>query len=86
MGKISNLIKKNKNYHKELKKVRSCCKYAKSLNLEVHAGHGIDYKTAGILKDIKEIKEFNIGHFIIGESITSGINKTIKNFKKLIKR
>ena len=60
-------------------------KYARSLNLEVHAGHGIDYKTAKILKSIKEIEEFNIGHFIIGESITLGINKTIKKFKKIIK-
>ena len=85
-GKISNLVKNRKNYQKEFLNIKKCAKYAKSLNLEVHAGHGIDYKTAGILKDIKEIKEFNIGHFIIGESITSGINKTNKNFKKLIKR
>ncbi len=86
MGKISNLVKRNKNFSKELKKIKSCCKYAKSLNLEVHAGHGIDYKTAKILKNIKEIEEFNIGHFIIGESLTLGISKTIKNFKKIIKK
>ena len=86
MGKISNLVKKNKNYSREFKRIKYCCKYAKSLNLEVHAGHGIDYKTAKILKKIKEIEEFNIGHFIIGESITLGINKTIKNFKKILKK
>jgi len=85
MGKISNLVKNKKKYSKELKKIKLCCKYARSLNLEVHAGHGIDYKTAKILKSIKEIEEFNIGHFIIGESITLGINKTIKKFKKIIK-
>ena len=85
MGKLSNLVKKNKNYSKELKKIKFCCKYAKSLDLEVHAGHGIDYKTAKILKKIREIEEFNIGHFIIGESISLGIDKTIKNFKKIIK-
>ena len=39
-----------------------------------------------ILKNIKEIEEFNIGHFIIGESLTLGISKTIKNFKKIIKK
>ena len=85
MGKISNLVKNKKKYSKELKKIKLCCKYARSLNLEVHAGHGIDYKTAKILKSIKEIEEFNIGHFIIGESITLGIKKTIKKFKKIIK-
>ena len=85
MGKISNLVKKNKNYSKELNKIKLCCKYASSLNIEVHAGHGIDYKTAKILKNIRQIEEFNIGHFIIGESIIFGIDKTIKKFKKIIK-
>jgi len=83
-GKISNLVKKNKNYSNELKKIKSCSKYARLLGLEVHAGHGIDYKTAKILKNINEIEEFNIGHFIIGESIILGIHKTIKNFKKIL--
>ena len=59
---------------------------AKKLNLEVHAGHGLDYKTTKILSKIKEIEEFNIGHYIIGESIFFGLPKVIKNFKKIIKR
>ncbi len=84
-GKISNLIKNNKQYNKELKKIKLCVKYAKSLGLEVHAGHGMDYKTAKILSKIKEIEEFNIGHFIIGESIINGLKKTILRFKKIIK-
>ena len=58
---------------------------AKSIGLEVHAGHGIDYKTAKILSKIKEIKEFNIGHFIIGESIFDGFKHTIKKFKMIMR-
>ena len=85
MGKISNLVKKNKNYLKEFKKIKLCGEYAKSLNLEVHAGHGMDYKTAKILSRITEIEEFNIGHFIIGESIFNGFKKTIYEFKKILK-
>tara|TARA_B100001540_G_C15795449_1_gene637447 strand:- start:1334 stop:2047 length:714 start_codon:yes stop_codon:yes gene_type:complete len=84
-GKISNLIKKNKNYRNELKKIYDCAKFAKSLNLEVHAGHGIDYKTAKHLSKIKYIEEYNIGHFIIGESIAHGLSHVIKKFKKIIK-
>ena len=61
------------------------CKYASSLNIEVHAGHGLDYNTTKILSKINEIKEFNIGHFIIGESIFYGLKKVIKNFKGIIK-
>tara|TARA_B100000700_G_scaffold325456_1_gene434241 strand:- start:982 stop:1701 length:720 start_codon:yes stop_codon:yes gene_type:complete len=83
-GKISILIKKRKNYKSELKKIINCTKYAKSLNLEVHAGHGIDYRTAKYLSKIKGIEEFNIGHFIIGESINIGLFNVIKRFKKII--
>jgi pyridoxine 5-phosphate synthase len=53
--------------------------------IEVHAGHGLDYKSTKILSKIKEIKEFNIGHFIIGESIFFGIKTVIKKFKKIIR-
>ena len=84
-GKISNQIKKNKNFKNNLKKIKNCAKYAKLLGLEVHAGHGMDYKTAKILSSIKEIEEFNIGHFIIGESIIHGLKKTIGTFKKILK-
>ncbi len=84
-GKISNQIKKNKNYKNHLNKIKDCAKYAKSLGLEVHAGHGMDYKTAKILSNIKEIEEFNIGHFIIGESILFGLKSVIHSFKKILK-
>ena len=85
-GKISNQIKKNKKYTNLLKNIKECAKYAKSLGLEVHAGHGMDYKTAKILSRIKEIEEFNIGHFLIGESISSGLKKTISTFKKILRK
>jgi len=85
-GKISTLIKKKKNYLIELKKIKKCAKYANSLGIEVHAGHGMDYKTAKILSKINEIKEFNIGHFIIGEAISIGLKNVIKKIKKSIKK
>ena len=82
-GKISNQIKSKKNYSKELKNIVKCAKYAKSLNIDVHAGHGMDYKTTKILSKIKEIEEFNIGHFIIGESIFFGLKTIINKFKTI---
>ena len=60
----------------------TCCK---KNGLEVHAGHGMDYKTAKILSKIKEIEEFNIGQFIIGESIFFGFKKVINKFIKIIR-
>ena len=84
-GKISNLIKSNKNYTDELERIKRSSKLANKLDIEVHAGHGLDYKTTKILAKINEIKEFNIGHFIIGESIFFGLSKVIQNFKNIIR-
>ena len=84
-GKISNLVKLKKKFHSELDRIKKCSIFAKKLNIEVHAGHGLDYKTTKILCKVKEIEEFNIGHFIIGESIFIGLSSVIKKFKKIIK-
>ena len=85
-GKISRLVKQKKNFSKELIKIKKCAKYAKKIGLEVHAGHGIDYKTAQILNPIKEIEEFNIGHFIVGEAFFDGIKRVVNNFKKILNK
>ena len=82
-GKISNLVKSKKNYTNELARIKKCSKLANKLHIEVHAGHGLDYKTTKILNKIKEIEEFNIGHFIIGESIFYGLKNIIKKFKQI---
>ena len=84
-GKISNLVKLKKNFKTELNRIKKSSLLANKLKIEVHAGHGLDYKTTKILTKIREIQEFNIGHFIIGESIFFGLAKVIKNFKKIIK-
>ncbi len=85
-GKISRLIKLKKNYKDELSKIKKCCNLASHLGLEVHAGHGLDYKTTEILSKIQSIKEFNIGHFIIGESVFYGFKNIIKRFKRIINK
>ena len=82
-GKISRIIKSKKNYKSELKKFIKCAKYAKSLGIEVHAGHGMDYKTTKILSKIMYIEEFNIGHFNICESIFFGLKNIIRKIKKI---
>ncbi len=84
-GKFCNLVNKNKNYKTELKKIINSINLGNKLGLEVHAGHGLTFKSAKILSKISGIKEFNIGHFLIGESIFIGLEKSIKQFKKIIK-
>ena len=85
-GRLSNLVKAKKNYNAELNRIKKSSVLAKKLNIEVHAGHGLDYQTTKILSKINEIQEFNIGHFIIGESIFFGLSKVIRNFKKILKK
>ena len=70
----------------KLRNIKKCSLFGNKLGMEVHAGHGLDYKTTKLLSKIKEIKEFNIGHYLIGESVFFGLEKVIKNFKKIIFR
>ena len=85
-GKLCNEINENKNYKKELKKIKEAVVLGNKIGLEVHAGHGLTFSSAKILSKIKGIKEFNIGHFLIGEAIFVGLSKSIKTFKKILKK
>ncbi len=85
-GKLCKLINYKESYNKELKKIRAAVDLGMKLGLEIHAGHGLTFESAKILSKVKGIKEFNIGHFLIGESIFLGLKKTIKNFKKIIEQ
>mgnify|MGYP001480847343 CR=1 FL=1 len=84
-GKFCNLVNKKKNHKKELKKIYDAVFAGNRLELEVHAGHGLTYASAKILSKIKGIQEFNIGHFLVGESIFEGMANIIKKFKKILK-
>jgi len=84
-GKLCNLINKKKNYKNELKKIKKAVQKGNKLGLEVHAGHGLTYTSAKILSKIKGIQEFNIGHFLVGESIFEGMPLTIRKFKRILK-
>jgi pyridoxine 5-phosphate synthase len=51
---------------------------AKSLGLEVHAGHGLDYASAEMIASLPQIAELNIGHFLVGEAVFEGLADTVK--------
>ena len=84
-GKLCNLINNKRDYKNEIKKIQKAVRKGGLLGLEVHAGHGLTYSSAKILSKIKGIQEFNIGHFLIGESIFEGMPVTIRKFKKILK-
>jgi len=85
-GKFCNLFNKGKKTSNSYSKIKSSANFAKKLGLEVHAGHGLTYKSAYIISKINNISEFNIGHFIIAESIFVGLRSTIKKFKEIISK
>ena len=84
-GKFCNLVNMKKNFKNELKRIEKSVLKGKELGLEVHAGHGLTYTSAKILSKIKGIQEFNIGHFLVGESIFQGMPSTIKKFKRILR-
>ena len=84
-GKFCNLINQKKNYKNELNRIQKAVNKGNKLGLEVHAGHGLTFTSAKILSKIKGIQEFNIGHFLVGESIFEGMPSIIKKFKKILK-
>ncbi len=84
-GKFCNLYNLNRKFSNEFTKIKKVSQYANKIGLEVHAGHGLTYQTAKMIKKIRSIKELNIGHFIISEAIFVGLKKSISNFKKILK-
>ena len=85
-GKLCNLINKRKNYNNEFQRIKKAVIKGNKLGLEVHAGHGLTFNSAKILSKIRGIQEFNIGHFLIGESIFIGMPQAINQFKKILKK
>lgn len=83
-GEFCNLVGVEQNH--EFTKIKKCVEYASSLGLECHAGHGLNYQTAKKIAKIPQIYELNIGHFIIGEAIFTGLDKVIKKMKKILER
>ena len=68
----------------ELDGLRSGAALAHSLGLEVHAGHGLTFDTVGPIAAIPEIKELNIGHFLIAEAIFTGLDPAIEKMRRLM--
>ncbi len=69
----------------ELAKLVDACKYAKSLGLHVHAGHGLTYENVKPVAAIEEIEELNIGHSIISKSVFVGLKEAVRLMRQLIR-
>jgi pyridoxine 5-phosphate synthase len=70
----------------EWARIREGARLAKSLGLEVHAGHGLDYASAQTIAMLPEIVELNIGHFLIGEAVSDGLADVVKLMRAAMDR
>ncbi len=68
----------------ELQRIVKAAAHAEALGLECHAGHGLSYETVGAVAAIPTIVELNIGHFLIGEAIFSGLDSAIKRMRAVM--
>jgi pyridoxine 5-phosphate synthase len=68
----------------ELARLVDMAAFAHDLGLEVHAGHGLTYDTVKPVAAIPEVRELNIGHFLIGEAIFSGLDSAIRRMRTLM--
>lgn len=70
----------------EILRLRNATKLAKSLGIEVHAGHGLNYYNLKPICHIPDIEELNIGHSIIARSVLVGLDRAIKEMLTLMGR
>jgi pyridoxine 5-phosphate synthase len=66
--------------------IRAGAVLAKSYDMEVHAGHGLDYASAETISSLPEVVELNIGHFLVGEAVFEGLAETVKFMRAAMER
>jgi len=67
-----------------LKRLGEAAAYGASLGLEIHAGHGLTFDNVKPIAAIPEIRELNIGHFLVGEAIFIGLDASVRKMRELM--
>ncbi|HEX6938446.1 MAG TPA: pyridoxine 5'-phosphate synthase [Longimicrobiales bacterium] len=69
----------------ELQRLRSAAARARSLGLDVHAGHGLTYENVTPVAAIPEIEELNIGHSVVSRAVLVGMERAVREMKELVR-
>ncbi len=69
---------------RQLERLRAAAAHAAAIGLECHAGHGLAFDTVEDVAAIATIRELNIGHFLIGEAIFTGLDAAIRRMRALM--
>ncbi len=70
---------------KELERIKDAVAYALNMGLKVNAGHGLNYYNVKRVAEIRGLRGLYIGHSIISRAVLIGIEKAVREMKKLIK-
>lgn len=68
----------------EFARIKHAAALAQQLGLEVHAGHGLNYENTGAIAAIAQIRELNIGHFLMGEAMFVGLDAAIRRMRAIM--
>ena len=68
----------------ELARIMDMAEFAHSIGLEVHVGHGLTYETVPPVAALPQVVELNIGHFLIGEAIFTGLGPAIEKMRQVM--
>jgi len=68
----------------EVRRIVRAAEYGASAGLEIHAGHGISFDTVSPIARIRQVRELNIGHFLVGEAIFVGLAESIREMRRLM--
>jgi len=68
----------------ELERLTAAAALTAELGLECHAGHGLTYGNVTPIAALPEVRELNIGHYLIGEALLVGLPASIREMKRLM--
>lgn len=70
----------------ELAKITEMAAFAHDLGLEVHVGHGLTYESVGPIAALPQVKELNIGHFLMGEAMFVGLPAALAEMRRCMEQ
>ena len=69
----------------ELKRIADCAALAVKNGIEPHAGHGLAFANVQPVAAIPQLAELNIGHFLVGEAIFTGLEASVRRMRELMR-
>ena len=71
-------------FERERQRIQTAAREGAGMGLEIHAGHGLSFDTVAPIARIGEVRELNIGHFLIGEAIFGGLENAVATMRRLM--